>query len=225
MSSGEHEPLSWLALERYALGELTQRERALVEQRLARSAQDRACLQSILQDQTELPPLPRLSAVEARPVLRRTRRGWTRAGGALAAAAALALALFDRSESPPSRRIVYDGTKGGAVAVMVHGERGGRDATRFADGERFKLLVTCPEWLSAKLHVLVFQDGQRYRPLADGGSFVCGNGVPWPGAFALDGAAPVDVCVTWDVETERRVAARSPEALVPNIVCTRLAPR
>lgn len=158
-SHGPREPLSWLALERYALGELTESERAQVEQRLAQSEEDRACLQSILLDDTVMPalPVPRLvSAAErsAASTARRARRSWALSGGILAAAAALVFALLDDGAVPRSRT-VYDGSKGGEVAIAVHGARQGGDARTFAEGDRFKLLVTCPEWLSGTLHVLM----------------------------------------------------------------------
>ena len=51
-------PLSWLTLERYVLDELAPSERARVERQLAQSGADRACLDEILSDLSELPPLP-----------------------------------------------------------------------------------------------------------------------------------------------------------------------
>lgn len=198
--------ISWLQLERYALGELTGAERADVERRLEQSSEDRACLDAILEDSVELPPLP--------AVIRRKRTPWWIGGVALAAAIALALVPRD----VPSRRTASDGVKGGEAAVMLISERTGNAPRNFRDGDRFKLLVTCPPWLSSRLSVVLFQDGQRYQPLA-AHDLACGNQVPWPGAFALDGAHDVEVCVTWREHRD----ARSGRDLEPDAVCERIA--
>lgn len=214
MSELVHEPVSWLLLERYALGELNGEERASVELRLSASDADRACLDSIVNDESELPPLPALPRPRPRP--RQNAALWL--GGALSMAAALALTVLRPFDSVPNRRQVSSGIKGGEVALMLHGERTGASPGSFRDGDRFKLLVTCPSWLSTQLSVVMFQDGQRYRPLPAMSELMCGNQVPWPGAFTLDGAGDVDVCVTWSANTE----ARSASELDPDVVCERL---
>lgn len=227
MSTPMHEPLSWLTLERYALDELPQTERARVQARLAESHEDRACLAAIISDQTELPPLPTM--IRERPVappiqVTRKRRSWLMGGSALALAAALMLMFWRPNALPPSRRAVYEGTKGGEVALLVYGEHAGATTT-FAQRERFKLLVTCPSWLSRGLRVAVFQAGQRYEPLTRVAVFACGNQVPWPGAFALDGNAPADVCLSFSASAQTFEQARAPAALEPGVVCVRLQPR
>jgi hypothetical protein len=222
-----HEPISWLTLERYALDELAPQERTRVELRLAQSSADRACLASILNDRSELPPLHRVpsSPVISLEAARTRRRSWALLSGVVSAAAALALALLAPQGVPANRRLVSDGTKGGEVALVLHGEWQGERPSHFGDGERFKLRVTCPSWLAKDLHVVVFQGGQRYQPLPEVEDFACGNGVPWPGALVLDGAAPAEVCVTWDPQPGRRAAATSGDALEPLVVCERLEPR
>jgi anti-sigma factor RsiW len=217
------EPLSWLILERYALDELSPTERARVEQRLVQSSADRACLDEILSDQSELPPLSWPETSDVRPIVSgRARRRWPYVSGMLAIAAALALAVLRPSELPAPRRQVHDGVKGGEVALVLVSEQQGEQPSHFADGERFKLLVTCPPWLGERLQVSVFQGGRRYEPLPEVGTLTCGNRVPWPGAFALDGDAPADVCVHWGEPAHRAQAA---EQLEPEVVCTRLLPK
>jgi hypothetical protein len=201
--------ISWLQLERYALGELGDSERADVERRLAESREDRACLDAILHDTMELPPLPQVLP------LRKKRNDKLRWAGIAALAAAFALVMVPRDV--PSRRSVSDGVKGGEAAITLVSERTGVGARKFRDGERFKLLVTCPAWLSSRLAVVMFQDGQRYHPLTNVEGVACGNQVPWPGAFTLDGAGSVDVCVTWG-DTNARTARE----LEPDVVCERL---
>jgi hypothetical protein len=200
------EPLSWLVLERYALGELAGDERRAVEARLAESPEDRACLEIILQDATELPPLPA-------PPSRMRVRTW--APLALAAAAALLL-MFRPGDVPPAQRSVSSGTKGGDVAILLVSDRHGEAPTGFAAGERFKVLVTCPAWFEEPLRVVVLQDGARFEPLP-AASPACGNHVPWPGAFRLDGDAPATVCLAWGPRSTGEPGERA--------VCTVLEPR
>ena len=216
MTVHPNEPLSWLTLERYALGELSAAERALVEQRLASSAQDRQCLDVIRSDQTVMPPLP---VVPLRAKKKSARLPvW---GSLLAAAAALLLMVLrpDQTDEPgeitPSRA-----TKGGDVSIVLASERQGAGARTFATGERFKVLVTCPLTFATPLRVLVFQDGQRFEPLPQA-RLTCGNLVPWPGAFELDGAGDVEVCATWSAAAP---SARSVRELGPDAACVRLKP-
>jgi len=105
--------------------------------------------------------------------------------------------------------------------MRVVSERG-RDATCFEEGERFKVLVTCPPAWTGQLAVVVFQGGKRFVPLSGGADLACGNGVPWPGAFSLDGTQEVFVCVA---RAPVVGTAHAPEALVGEGVCARLTPR
>lgn len=228
MSESMHEPVSWLTLERYALDELPPAERARVRERLAQSSEDRACLAAILSDRTELPALPPLTSARlpGRPLhTEQKRRRWLMTSSVLGVAAALTLMFARRDTVPPSRRQLSQGTKGGELSLLVYGERTGAAATRFGQGERFKLLVTCPSWLAGQLRVAVFQAGQRYEPLAPAPAFTCGNHVPWPGAFTLDGSAPADVCLSFSESAAGFEHAQRPDDLEPNVVCVRLQPR
>ena len=88
------------------------------------------------------------------------------------------------------------GVKGGAVALsLVRLDAQGRllEPVRFAPGDRFKLLVTCPPALQGPVRVLIFQAEAVYEPLPPQ-ALRCGNRVALPGAFRLDGSRPVQVC-------------------------------
>jgi hypothetical protein len=203
--------VSWLQLEQYALGELNADDRVDVERRLTASSEDRACLDAILHDSADLPPLPSVLPLRKK----RYDKLWWASAAALAAA--IMLAVLPR-EAVPSRRSITDGVKGGEAAVTLISERTGVAARSFRDGERFKLLVTCPPWLSSRLSVTMFQSGRRYQPLTNAEHIECGNQVPWPGAFSLDGTGAVEVCVSWGENTP----VHSPRELEPNVVCERL---
>jgi hypothetical protein len=184
------EPLSWLTLERYALGELSPDERKEVEARLARSETDRACLAEIMADQAELPPLDKVSPITS---ARKPKASWLGWSAALAAAAAALLVVLHR----PAPEELDQHVKGSDVTLRLISDRQGDDPTRFSVGERFKLQITCPPGLSDSVRVIVVQGGEQFEPLARDPSFRCGNLASWPGAFALDGSEPAEVCVYW----------------------------
>ena len=224
MSAPIEEPLSWFTLERYALGELDDEATRQVERRLQQSAEDRACLDAILQDDSELPPLPiPLGRPGPRPGRALSRPSYWALSTALAAAAAMLLVLL-RDDAPALKAIrhVESGEKGGDVALVLTSDREGQNPETFAPGERFKVLVTAPTWFEEPLRVVVFQGGERYTPLAQGEPLPHGNLVPWPGAFALDGDEAAEVCVSW---SEREPQATRAEELGDEAVCIQLRPR
>lgn len=219
--AGEHEPVSWLTLERYALGELSAEERAQVEARLAASEVDRACLEEILQDRSELSlpgPAPANVSAPAQARAARRPRRWLYWGAGLSAAAALLLVVRHAREGAPAP---YDGVKGSEVSLRLISERQGAEPRSFQQGERFKVEVSCPARLGPSLRLLVFQAGEVYEPLPPPAGFACGNLVPWPGAFALDGEAPAEVCLYWGEGTAPQERAE----LGRDAVCTRLEAR
>lgn len=213
MTRAGSEPLSWLKLERYALGELGAEQRAQVERELAQSEGARAAL-SAIREPLALPPLPALALLGARR--RMLRRRLSIGAAFAAAAAAVALALITPDALPPARR----GVKGGELALEVVGERSGAGATHFAQRERFKLLVTCPPGLGGRLRAVIYQGDAIFMPLDDGGPTACGNRSPWPGAFTLDGEQAAHVCVRAD----GRAWPSSSAALQGEVVCVTLRP-
>jgi hypothetical protein len=208
-------------LERYALGELSGPERAAVEARLRVSEQDRACLASILEDASALPPLPTVRRLPKRfphPVAW-SKRTW--AALSLAAAACL-IAIGDWRGAPESPAALSSRarTKGGELAIRLVSERGSFDPVHFAPGERLKVLVTCPPEMHALLRLVIFQAGQRFEPLP-AARLQCGNAVPWPGAFSLDDRRSATICITSE---ESDHSARGAEELGPGAACAELLP-
>jgi hypothetical protein len=206
------EPLSWLTLERYALGELSAEERAEVEARLAASEVDRACLAEITSDKSELPPLAGSAVSTLKPSKKRRRNQWL-AGSAALCAAALALIAVLREPAH-----LDDHVKGSEVALRIVSDRQGSDPTRFSVGERFKVQVSCPPSLSETLRLFVLQGEEVFEPLPRDASFRCNNLATWPGAFALDGAQSADVCMYWG-----RSAKPTKQDFAHDAVCQRLA--
>lgn len=226
---GASEPLSWLMLERYVLGELSPDERAAVEARLADSESDRACLAEILADKSELPPLAhdpvrvrgdQVVTLSGR-AKRRTGRFLAVSAALCAAAAALLVLVRERpDQSVPAPWEYGAAVKGTDVSLRLISERRGPNPHGFSAGERFKVEVSCPPTLSNAVRLFVVQGSEVFEPLPRVAGFSCGNLVPWRGAFALDGVEPADVCVYWG--TSARPSKRD---FAGEASCSRLLPR
>ena len=163
------EPVSWLRLEQWRLGELAEGESAGVAEHLAACPACAACAARIRADEAiELPPL----ALGARPATGASPRpgASSRYAGGLAAAAALLLAV-GRSWRDPRGATTGEvaQTKGDGTAFVLVRDDGVRlvDAEGvFRTGDRFKALVTCPPAMRATFDLVVFDDGGASFPLA-----------------------------------------------------------
>ena len=197
------QPLSWLILERHALGELPASEASRVQSHLATCGACAACAAEARRPW----PLPARVMVAAgtparQPWWRRYAAGW--ATTAVLACAAAGFLIVSRSPDRSGAIGPGDtlpGVKGGDATLELVRERQGEivhGADTFAPEDRWKVLVTCPTG-----HVLFWdvavRDGEghgvRY-PLAPAGPLSCGNHVALPGAFRLSGTAEATVCVT-----------------------------
>lgn len=202
-------PVSWLRLERYALGELDVGQREDIAAHLATCARCRACADRIAAEvQRDLPPLPAGAATAPAQPARPDGRAWPwgfkprRHGFALAAGLALVAGVVVLRPCEQARvggaRLVA--VKGGDVAVELVREHDGSIAwepTSFAAGDRLELLVTCPPPLQVHADIVVLQ--------SDGPAFVgapaviaCGNRVPVPPTFRITGPGAARVCVLLD---------------------------
>jgi hypothetical protein len=192
------QPISWLALEKHALGGGD----PAIRDHLAACAACRHCLDEIERDVVALPPLVvPAGRSESAPLHRRpARRAWWRfalpAGAALAMAALLLLWLRPREPAQEG----YARIKGlGDVQLDVVRERAGtvrEDVRSFAPGDRWKAIVTCPLDRPIWLDVAVVEAGASRAdyPLAPA-RVVCGNRIVVPGAFTLTGDRPHRMCV------------------------------
>jgi|HubBroStandDraft_6_1064221.scaffolds.fasta_scaffold284766_3 hypothetical protein len=229
------EPVSWLLLERFRLGELGEPERARIAEHVAACAACAACTARIEADEgLELPPLEvgaagkrRHGAVPASP--RRVR--WLASVGAIAAAAATVLVL-GRTWRAPGGAAVDSGErarpKGDAMAFVLVRDDGQRmvDAQGvFRNGDRFKALITCPPSTTATFDLVVFDASGASFPLAQARGLTCGNEVPLPGAFRLtaDGGSET-VCIVWGDggEVDRTALSQSGVAGGPHSMCKEL---
>lgn len=224
------EPVSWLRLERYHLGEAAGADRDAIAAHVAVCPACAACLASIEQgDQEALPPLA-VSKAPPRGVLRRLPVRAAAAVGALAAAAVLVLVLRGGGQPGDAHPRTGPGNrvKGGSIAfslVRDDGERiAGTDGV-YRDGDRFKAVVTCPPGSGVSFDVAVFDTGDPAFPLEPARDLACGNDVPLPGAFRLTGNAVETVCLVWDEDgaVDRGALARIPPG-GETALCKRLEP-
>ena len=200
-------PVSWLRLERYALGELEAEEhaeeRADIATHLATCARCRSCADQLAGDaHRALPPLPATAAravPPARPWFWRWRFGLTLATG-LAVGVGVWILRPGQPAMMNGARVVA--VKGGDVAVELVRERAGSiawEATSFASGDRFKLLVTCAPPQKVHADIVVIQgDGPAF--VGEPAQLACGNRVPVPPAFRITGPGAARVCVLLDAD-------------------------
>jgi anti-sigma factor RsiW len=217
-------PVSWLRLERYALGELEPAEGATIAEHLSTCERCRARADLIATDSSrELPPLP---AVPARaPAAKRRYTAWL----ALAVAGVAALVLVIRTPGerprPGGHRVAV---KGGEVTIELVRERGGSIAwepTSFTAADRFKLLLTCAPPLRVYADLVVLQsDGPAFPSAAS--LVTCGNRIPLAPAFRITGLGDATVCVAADSDappSRARLSGSEPGA-PGSRVCVHLDP-
>ena len=217
MSACTTQPISWLKLEQYQLGELSSDEHKRVETHLSECDACRASLDSIRQDEQVLKALPEVA--HKTPVLR-----WVMAGTALAAAAALLLVFLvvDWKQAVPDVPGSKIGFKGGELSISLVRERQGailHDPEAFAAGDRFRVQVTCPPSEEIFWNVVVFQDDGSSFPYVPAEPLKCGNRVPLPGAFTISGKSAAIVCLVASTQPLDRVSL-SLRDLPPDTVCT-----
>jgi hypothetical protein len=221
------EPVSWLRLEQWRLGELVEPERARVSEHLESCAACAACAARIDADAgLDLPARP--PAPRRRP--RRLR--FMASAGALAAAAALLLVVgrswHDRSATTAEQTEVAQ-TKGDGMAFVLVRDDGTRMTDprgAFRSGDRFKALVTCPPAMHTTFDLVVFDQGGASFPLIAARDLACGNEVPLPGAFRLTASGDHEtVCVVWGDagDVDRTALSRSGSA-GPHSMCKDLRP-
>jgi len=180
------EPISWPRLERFAQS----RADATIAAHLAQCPACAQCLGEITSDVVALPPL-------AVPAPRRRTQWWWFALPALAVAAIVLLLVIPRA---PAHRDNVASIKGvGDVTLGLVRDRAGNileDATTFARGDRWKVVVTCAPGLDTEIEVFVMEAGKTTadHPLAPA-RIACGNRVVVPGAFEITGAVANRICV------------------------------
>jgi hypothetical protein len=211
------------------LGELSPEDAVLVERALATSPETRACLEQIRKP-IALRPLPDTPSRKGRPTLVSALRARWPLLSLAATLAGIALLVWVRARPGqvvfPARSVRV---KGGDVVLALVRERVGAIDTApstFAEGDRFKVLLTCPPDFDGSFDVAVLQEGTASFPFPAPASVSCGNAVPLLGAFTLTGSASATVCVTWGgYPNERRtIEQHGIESVRQSAACTTLAP-
>jgi hypothetical protein len=227
-------PISWLKLEQYHLGELSEQEARAVAGHLDRCPACAACSALITGDGIVLSPLPSPEPSSS-PVQRLTSLPLLRplaAGLAVAATALLILALLPDSKKPLDRGAVNQGSitaKGGEISMTLVRERAGQIERRpagYASGDRFTMKVTAPGSEPYRWDVAVFQGDEVFFPYDNETALEPGNQTPVPGAFRLTGTSPTTVCfIAGDpLPTRRTIRREGYDAIADQATCRRLAP-
>ena len=215
MSACIGQPVSWLALERHALGELPAAQAQALEEHLACCAACRACRAQLDADTRDLGWLTGTgsspsAAASGRPVRRSERRrsvaGWLALGGACAAAL-LALRLAPAPAAPAAQGVKGSEIALGLVRLDAHGRQ--LEPVRFAASDRFKVLLTCPP-AQREVRVLIYQAAEVYEPVPPQ-ALRCGNRVALQGAWSFTGSEPLTVCAV--LGADRAGPLRSVETL------------
>jgi hypothetical protein len=189
-------PISWLRLERFA----TSGADAQIAAHVAACPACAHCLDEIRTDVVALPPL----AVPER----RARPWWHFALPVFVLAAAALLFIVWPRDAMREDAVRVKGV--GELILGIVRERDGvirDDAMTFREGDRFKIVVTCPPAASAWIDLDV--GGDHPLPATQ---IACGNRVVVPGAFHLTGRAPNRICVR--VAADAAPAASAPRACV-----------
>ena len=219
------QPISWLLLERYHLGEVSATERERVDAHLNDCERCRGDLQTIHEDERPIPALPEIR-------IRSARRDWFVVAAPIAGMALVLFAvlfaihqwrLTELQTLPPGQIT----TKGGDVAIHLVRDRAGTivdDPRGYLDGDRFQVQLTCPPG-DSRYEVVVYQDGQAFFPYPADIPLSCGNRNPLPGAFRLTGTGSVVVCASFgdDLPSRDLIRIRDISALGASTVCASLA--
>jgi len=211
------EPISWLKLEGYHLGQLEAAERARVAEHVAACPVCGDCLRSIVEDDAR--PLPPLNVVRL-PLHRRRPE-------LLTLAAAAALLLVARALLPMDDSGSGDRMKGTDVALSLvrgDGARVDGDEGIFRDRDVFEARVTCAP--PSKLHfdLVVWDSKGASFPLSAPPVFECGNQRPLPGAFRLTGDEAQTVCLVWEAGPVDRRALAAALPAGERVRCKKLLP-
>ncbi len=209
------QPVSWLRLELYHLGELPDAESELSGAHLESCGACAASLHRLERDQRKLAPLPdRAEAPRRNPWL-----GWTLRLAPVAAAAVFLVSTVWKGPETPERPGVVT-IKGGDVSISLVRERDGRievDPVAFSagakrgiyrSGDRFQVAVTCPGPDAMSADVVVYQSGEAHFPYEAAQRVRCGNRVPLRGAFRITGTDAVEICVAVSEQSDRDALAR-----------------
>lgn len=161
------------------------------------------------------------------------KRGWLVSGGGLAAAlAALLLFVLVRRGAPGGEAVPVGSllhVKGaGAVSIILVRERDGVitfDPSDVADGDRWKIQLTCAQGGAVWADLAVLHNGLTSHPLSPQ-RLACGNAVVLPGAFRITGvtnASSAELCVALDDHPPPRTRWRRNDRT--GAVCRTLAAR
>ena len=188
-------PISWPILERMARGDVVAGHAQLTDH-LRQCPACQAAADYLRTRPVQLRPLP--------PVMRRRvwsrRLTWASVGAAVVATIAITLTRSDNTRPRAALPAARVEIKGGDIAIELVRNRAGeitRPAHTYREGDRFKVLLTCPSTSNTHAIVLVVEGDTVSTPLP-AQSVTCGNLVPLDGAVLVTGDSPIAICVRID---------------------------
>lgn len=219
-----HHPISWLKLEQYHLGELSDDAAAAIEEHLSGCDACRSCMDRIEAGRV-LKPLPDVEPVSI----------WNRFRLPLRLAAAMALILLGLAIYPlfphQGDRTEAEGVaiRGGESTLTVLRERKGsvvENPATYRDGDRFSLRLTTSA-TTVMWDTVVISDKEVYFPMEAPLFLSFHNQFPLPGAFRLSDMAAVTICAfpSEGMDDRERIRALGRQGLPEAAVCRTVRPQ
>lgn len=222
--------VSWYALERHTLGQLSPEENQRVEQACQCNSAIRQRREAIERDTRSMPPLSFVSESARQQRFPFSYRVVVGAVGVMTVLGFLYLGL--RSSSAPLETTPDSlGIKGGDLSVHVVRERSGRTShlpTTFLESDRFRFYVSSSGQTNGQtpVEVTVFQGKQVFFPYDRPLKIDAGNFKGLPKSFQFSGDQKVRACIaTGDPLPSRdQIRRQGVKALPESTVCVDLKP-
>ncbi|MBN2525316.1 MAG: hypothetical protein JXR76_02905 [Deltaproteobacteria bacterium] len=219
--------ISWYALERLALGQLSSDRQEEIKTACHNHSFLKQRQDFIAADTRPLPPF-RPEQAQSTSWATWPQLVWVSAG-ALLLLWGVFLSLHHVFVPATQTRLAYDSTKGGnleVVAVRLRDDISTHAPDTFSETDRFRFYVTTPNAreLSERVEVTVIQGNRIFFPYKRSLRINRGNLKGLPGSLQFTGTAPVEVCISTGkkIPGRNRIREHGIAALPQSTVCISL---